>query len=157
MLRGLISRVNTGLSTMWFSLTVLDSLDPSAGPSRGWFQNLVPSFDVRWSTHHSYLGQRSISQSKYSIPSNPRQKEILWLKYGGDVDEKRTVEAFGDGDHILPNEAGPAPLRVLHSDIKTLGAVCAGPGEREEAWCPVLHPPSAVLTTWWSRPPRQPL
>ena len=151
MLRGLINPVNTGLLTMWFSLTVLDSLDPSAGPSSDWLQNLVPSFDVCRPTHHSYLGQGSISQSKYPIPSNPRQKEILWLKYGGDVDKKRTVEAFGDGDHVLPNEAGPTPLRVLHSDIKTLGAVCAGPGEREEALCPVLCPPAVVLTTWPSR------
>ena len=94
-----------------------------------------PTFDLLRSTDWPYLGQSSICESKYPIPFDPRQKEILRLKDSGNVDKEGAVEAFGDGDKVLPDEAGPAPLRVLHGDIKALGAVRTGPGEgKEKAW-----------------------
>lgn len=129
---------------------------PTCGPSSNWFQHLVPSVGVLRPVDSSYLGQGGISQSEDPIPLNPRQKEILRLKDGGNVDKKRAIEALGDGDNVLPNKAGPAPLRVLHGDIKALGAVGAGPGEREETSCPVSILRSLLSPdgqSWWQRPP----
>ena len=85
-----------------------------------------PTFDLLRSTDWPYLGQSSICESKYPIPFDPRQKEILRLKDSGNVDKEGAVEAFGDGDKVLPDDVSPAPLRVVRSDIKALGAVRTG-------------------------------
>lgn len=77
---------------------------------------------------YSYLSQGSISKSEDPVPFNPGQEEILRLKDRGDVDHERTVEAFWDGDDVLPDQAGPAPLRVLDGDVEALRPVRAGPG-----------------------------